>query len=69
MIKGLKFKNKKAAAFGSYGWSGEAAKLISAHLEDAGFELVNEGTRVQWAPDEAATDEVRAFGEAFAEAL
>ncbi len=25
-IKGLKFKNKKAAAFGSYGWSGEAVK-------------------------------------------
>ncbi len=69
MIKGLKFKNKKAAAFGSYGWSGEAAKLISAHLEDAGFELVNEGIRVQWAPDEEAVNTVRDFGEAFAQAL
>jgi flavorubredoxin len=24
MIKGLGFKNKKAAVFGSYGWSGES---------------------------------------------
>lgn len=69
MIKGLKFKGKKAAAFGSYGWSGEAAKLISAHLEEAGFQLVNEGTRVQWAPDEEATELCRSFGESFVEGL
>ena len=69
MIKGLKFKNKKAAAFGSYGWSGEAAKLISGHLEDAGFALVNEGTRVQWAPDQDALEACRAFGTDFATAL
>ena len=69
MIKGLKFKGKKAAAFGSYGWSGEAAKLISAHLEEAGFQLVNEGTRVQWALDEEATELCRSFGESFVEGL
>jgi flavorubredoxin len=39
-IKGLKFKNKKAAAFGCYGWSGESAKIISENLTAAGFELV-----------------------------
>ena len=66
MIKGLKFKEKKAAAFGSYGWSGEATKLISAHLEDAGFQLVNQGTRIQWAPDEDSVNECREFGKAFA---
>ena len=43
--------------------------MISAHLEDAGFALVNEGIRVQWAPDDEATENVRAFGEEFAEAL
>jgi len=66
MIKGLKFKNKKAAAFGSYGWSGEACKMISEHLEDAGFQVVNEGLRVQWAPDEESTKTCREFGESFA---
>ncbi|MBC8463753.1 MAG: anaerobic nitric oxide reductase flavorubredoxin [Deltaproteobacteria bacterium] len=28
-IKGLKFRNKKAAAFGCYGWSGESVKIVS----------------------------------------
>lgn len=37
ILKGLKFKNKKAGAFRSYGWSGEAVKLLSAKLTDAGF--------------------------------
>ena len=69
MIKGLKFKNKKAAAFGSYGWSGEATKMITEHLAASGFEIVNEGTRVQWAPDEEAVNAVRDFGEAFVDAL
>lgn len=36
MMKGLAFKNKKAAA-GAYGWSGESAKIISEELGKAGF--------------------------------
>ncbi|MDE6277352.1 MAG: MBL fold metallo-hydrolase, partial [Muribaculaceae bacterium] len=37
MIKGLKLKDKKAAAFGSYGWSGEGPRLILERLTAAGF--------------------------------
>ena len=51
-IKGLKFKNKKAAAFGCYGWSGESVKIISENLTAAGFELVDDGIKVMWNPDE-----------------
>ena len=54
MVKGLKFKGKSAAAFGSYGWSGEAVKLLSKELTDAGFTLLNDGLRTLWMPDEAA---------------
>jgi flavorubredoxin len=39
----LKFKGKKAAAFGTYGWSGESVKMINDGLKEAGFELLNEG--------------------------
>ncbi|MFA7673957.1 MAG: anaerobic nitric oxide reductase flavorubredoxin [Clostridia bacterium] len=49
-MKGLKFKNKKAAAFGCYGWSGESVKILNELLMDAGFEIQNEGLKVQWAP-------------------
>ena len=66
MTRGLKLKNKKAAAFGSYGWSGDAPKMISEHLVEAGFELVNDGIKMLWVPDEAALAECRESGKDFA---
>lgn len=68
MIKGLKFKNKKAAAFGSYGWSGESVKLINKELEASGFELINEGIRIQWKPTEENIQECIDFGREIAKA-
>ena len=55
-------KGKPAGAFGSYGWSGEALALINGELKDAGFDVVDEGRRINWVPDEAALDEMRAYG-------
>ena len=69
MMKGLKFKKKTAAAFGSYGWSGEAVKQLSARLQEAGFELVNEGLSKLWVPDQPALDDCREYGREFAKAL
>lgn len=69
MVKGLKFKNKKAAAFGSYGWSGESVKLLNERLRSAGFELVNDGIRSLWVPDEDEEERLINFGRDFAEAL
>lgn len=62
MIKGLSLKNKKAAAFGSYGWSGECVKIITEELNKAGLEVINEGIRELWNPDEAALERCRDFG-------
>lgn len=53
-LKQLKFKNKKAAAFGCYGWSGESVKLLQERLKDAGFEVIDENIRASWTPDETA---------------
>jgi anaerobic nitric oxide reductase flavorubredoxin len=53
-IRGLKFKNKKAAAFGCYGWSGEAIKMITEILKEGGFQLLNDGIREKWNPDSDA---------------
>ena len=61
-IRGLKFKDKKAAAFGTYGWSGESVKMISNRLEEAGFELMNEGIKSLWNPDEESLEECVKFG-------
>jgi anaerobic nitric oxide reductase flavorubredoxin len=65
-IKGLKFKNKKAAAFGCYGWSGESAKIISGVLEESGFDIIDEGLRVMWNPDDEGITKCVEFGKRFA---
>ena len=51
-MKGLAFKGKKAAAFGTYGWSGESVPLLSEHLKRAGFSIVDDGLKALWNPDE-----------------
>ena len=51
-MKGLKPKNKIGAAFGSYGWSGEAVKLINKELEQMKFDIIDPGLRIQYLPDE-----------------
>ena len=69
MISGLKFKNKRAAAFGSYGWGGGSVKQISAKLAEAGFELVNDGIAKLWVPDTNALDDCNEYGREFARAI
>ncbi len=69
MMKGLRFKNKKAAAFGSYGWGGGSVKQITEHLREAGLEVVNDGIGCLWVPDEEALAKCRAYGESFAGSL
>ena len=65
-IKGLKFKNKKAAAFGCYGWSGESAKIISGVLEESGFDIIDEGLRVMWNPGDEGKTKCVEFGKKIA---
>jgi len=60
--KGLKFKNKKAAAFGCYGWSGESVKVIKGGLEAAGFQVVDDGIRCTWNPDQSGIDTCVEYG-------
>ena len=52
-LKQLKFKNKKALAFGCYGWSGESVKRLEEKLKEAGFDVTEENIRIQWTPEEA----------------
>jgi flavorubredoxin len=61
-MKGLKFRNKKAAAFGCYGWSGDAIKIISERLKEGGFQVLNDGIREKWNPNSEAMDNCARFG-------
>jgi flavorubredoxin len=66
LMKELKFKGKKAAAFGCYGWSGESVKVINELMANAGFEVVSEGFRNQWNPDADAQISAVEFGKTIA---
>lgn len=66
LMKELKFKGKKAAAFGCYGWSGESVKVINELIANAGFEIALDGYRNQWNPDVDAQKEAVDFGKVIA---
>jgi len=68
-MKGLAFKNKIGAAFGSYGWSGEGVKLIEKHLAECKIPLVAEGVRAKWQPTGDDLENCRALGRQVAEAV
>lgn len=67
-IKGLKPQNKTAAAFGSYGWSGEAVKFIAKELEEAKFKIVP-GVKIQYVPDKETLNACYELGKKIAAEL
>lgn len=68
-IRGLKFENKVGGAFGSYGWSGEASKMLQTMLGDMKFKLPAAEVRLPWVPQEKDMEPVKALAKAIADAL
>ena len=68
-MKGLGFKNKVGAAFGSYGWSGESVGLIEEHLEACKIPLVARGVRAKWQPTADDLENCRQLGRTIAAAI
>jgi len=60
--RGLKPKNLIGAAFGSYGWSGEACGQAEEYLKQMNVELAAPALKVKFVPDEAALARCRDFG-------
>ncbi|MFA6609635.1 MAG: flavodoxin domain-containing protein, partial [Candidatus Omnitrophota bacterium] len=68
-FKGLKPKNRIAAAFGSYGWSGGAVKTIEDIIKEAGIEVGGEPLSVKFMPDESEMKKCYDYGVEFAKKL
>ena len=49
-VRGLRPQNKIGAAFGSYGWSGEAAPLINQAMEEMKIKVVDPGIKIKHFP-------------------
>jgi len=69
-VKGIKLKGKVGAAFGSYGWSGEAPRMLLEIMKNK-FEMkIMEPTLlVKYDPDEKGLEECRKLGKTVAERI
>lgn len=68
-MKGLKPADRIGGAFGSYGWSGEAVKLVAAELEAMKFSMIEGGPRLQYVPEKAGIEDCLAYGKKIGEAV
>ena len=68
-LKGLKPRNLIGAAFGSYGWSGEAVGQVEDVLKGMKVELVGESIKAKYVPDDEALAQCYSLGMLVAEKL
>ncbi|HIR93521.1 MAG TPA: MBL fold metallo-hydrolase [Candidatus Egerieimonas intestinavium] len=57
-MKGLAPKNRKAFAFGSYGWGGQSIALVNQELESMGCQIIHEPIRQQYIPSQEQLREI-----------
>jgi flavorubredoxin len=65
----IRDKGKLAASFGSYGWSGEATKIINSNLENLKFRLFDQGLMVKFTPHKENIERCLEYGKAFGHKL
>ncbi len=61
-MRGLKPTNKLGATFGSFGWSGEAVGLMNKALEEMKIDVIEDGLKIKYVPDEEKLEECREMG-------
>jgi flavorubredoxin len=65
-LKGLHPLKKRGMAFGSYGWSGEATKVVEAEMKAMGIEIMEPGLGVVYVPGEEELQQCMELGERIA---
>ena len=70
IAKGISLKDRLGGAFGSYGWSGEAPKLVLDIMKDKlGMLTIEPPLLSKLTPDAAMLDKCREFGKRASETL
>lgn len=69
VINPLRDRGKLAGCFGSYGWSGEASKLLETNLQNLKLNYFPGGPFVKFTPSEADLEQAEAYGLAFGKKL
>ena len=68
-LKGLKPKGLVGAAFGSYGWSGEAVRYLEQTLDEIKIERVADSVKAKYVPTQEDLAQCRRLGESVGERL
>jgi flavorubredoxin len=69
-VKNISLNGKVGAAFGSYGWSGEAPKLVLEILKNKfGMNVTEPPLLAKYTPDQATLEKCSDFGKRIAESL
>ena len=50
-----------AAAFGSYGWTGEAVKMLQERMKSLGMDVSTDGFRCRFKPSETDRENMKIF--------
>ncbi|MDA8417643.1 MAG: FprA family A-type flavoprotein, partial [Desulfobacteraceae bacterium] len=68
-LKGLRPKGKVGAAFGSFGWSGEAVKIMNEAMEGMEVKVLDPGLKVRNVPTDEDFGKCKALGAKIAAAV
>ncbi len=68
-INPLRDKGKLAGSFGSYGWSGEASKMMESNLLNLKLKYFRQGVFVKFTPHGESSKQCVEYGKAFAEQM
>lgn len=69
LINPIRDRGKLAGSFGSYGWSGEAEKIISANIESLKLKYMGEAFFTKFTPHEPELEKAFEYGSRFGEQL
>ncbi len=69
LINPIRDRGKLATSFGSYGWSGEATKIIEANLKALKLNVAFEGLSAKFYPHDGKANEYHEFGKKIGEQL
>ena len=69
LVNPIRDRGKLAAAFGSYGWSGEAAKIINTGFAALKLEVIDEGLMIKFTPRNEMATKCVEYGRNFGQRL
>ncbi|MCL2358383.1 MAG: flavodoxin domain-containing protein [Nitrososphaerota archaeon] len=67
--QGINLKDKTGAVFGSYGWSGEATRLVQDIMQKVEMRVTEQPINAKYIPDQATLEACRSLGKRVSENL